>query len=368
VNPATALAPFAADVPGAPASEITVAPASAAEAATVLATASRHRLRVLVWGAGTHQGYGYRVDPDVVLATSAFDDLLVWEPDDLTLTVGTGVTVATIEDHVGERRQSALLPESEPDATAGGIVAAGLSGWRRLRFGPTRDRVLEAVIVTGDGRVIKGGARLVKNATGYDLPRLATGSFGSLGLIVHVCFKLWPEPPERATVTISDPESAFQTAFRPLAVVEERDRSRVYLAGTDAEIAAQATDLGGTIQPGHHWPDPLDGLVRLVLRVPAGRTADAVARLAPDMSYQAAHGVGEIRIGSATTTPEAVTELRDWAESIGGALVIAAAPESLSGVVDPWGTPPASLPLQRRVKEAFDPAGVMNPGRLPGGL
>ena len=124
-------------------------------------------------------------------------------------------------DQLEQRGQTAVLPEDVPGATVGGVVACGLSGWRRLRYGPTRDRVLETVSVTGDGRVIRGGARLVKNSTGYDLPRLLTGSFGSLGLIVQVCLKLWPEPEEHVTVTIDDPERAA-AAYRPLAVIEDR--------------------------------------------------------------------------------------------------------------------------------------------------
>ncbi|NIR39303.1 MAG: FAD-binding protein, partial [Gemmatimonadetes bacterium] len=89
-----------------------------------------------------------------------------WQPDDLTVVVEAGVTVGTLESMLAERGQTALLPEWGPEATVGGVVAAGISGYRRARLGPTRDRVLEVTIVTGDGRVVRGGGRVVKNVSG----------------------------------------------------------------------------------------------------------------------------------------------------------------------------------------------------------
>ena len=361
------LAPYVAEVPGAPDAPFVVAPRTAEETSAILRIASREGMTVLPWGAGTHQGYGRPVAPDVVLATNRLQRIVAWEPDDLTFVAQAGVTLGTIETHLAGRRQTAGLPESEPDATLGGIVAAGLSGWRRLRYGPTRDRVLETVSVTGDGRVLRGGARLVKNSTGYDLPRLLAGSFGSLGLVVQVCLKLWPEPGEYATVMVDDPEQAG-AAYRPLAIIEDRAATRVYLGGTGAEVAAQADALGGTGTSGLQWPEPPSGAVRITVRVPAGRVREACDRLPSHWDYRAAHGVGEIRAATDAADSAEIVALREWAEACGGALVVAAAPEDLAAQVDPWGKAPPSLSLQRRVKAAFDPAGVMNPGRLPGGL
>ena len=166
----------------------------------MLTAASTDRTAVLLWGGGTHQGIGGRVSPGVVLATSRLDRIVSWEPEDLTVVVEAGVRIGDLDDLLAEKGQSAVLPETMPDATVGGVVAGGISGYRRARYGPTRDRVLEVTLVTGDGRIVTGGGQVVKNVSGYDLPRLATASFGGLGLVGRVCLKLWPAPPARFTM------------------------------------------------------------------------------------------------------------------------------------------------------------------------
>jgi glycolate oxidase FAD binding subunit len=246
------------------------------------------------------------------------------------------------------------------------VVAAGVSGWRRYRYGSTRERVLEVLVATGDGRVVRGGAQVVKNVTGYDFPRLITGSLGSLGLIGRLCLKLWPKGEAAATVRVNDPREAVDIAYRPLAVLETATGCFAYLAGTEREVAAQGAALGGRVQEGLLWPEHPIGDVVVSVRVPPASTIEAVRRLGEPVSFVAAHGVGEVTAAFGPVQPTALEALRTWAESMGGAMVMLAAPDGFA--LDPWGVPPQTLDLQRRVKAGFDPAGVMAPGRLPGGL
>lgn len=353
---------FAADVEGAPEAEFTFAPSTAEDTAALLDFAAEHHLSVVPWGGGTHQ-FGPPTEPDVIVSTQALGGV-DWHPDDLTVVVGAGIPVTTLEERLTERGQSAVLPEHPGAATFGGVIAAGASGWRRLRFGPTRDRILEVVAATGDGRVIRGGGQVVKNVSGYDLPRLFTGSFGSLGVITRVCLKLWPIGAATATVAMDDPVRALAIAQRPLAILQTARGVSVYLAGTQAEVEAQTVALGGEASAGLAWPDRPHGDVVATVRVPPALVADAIERVAAH-GFVAAHGVGEVEVAGAIPV-DAVTAWRSWAESHGGALVVTRAPADFG--VDPWGTPPATLDLQRRIKAAFDPLGVMVPGRLPGGI
>ena len=110
------------------------------------------------------------------------EGVFLYDPAELTVTVGAGTTVADLAGVLAAAGQECVLDPRDPTrATVGGTLAAGLSGHRRLRYGPLRDRLLEVRFVTGDGRVVKGGGPTVKNVTGYDVPRLLVGSLGTIG-------------------------------------------------------------------------------------------------------------------------------------------------------------------------------------------
>lgn len=354
-----------AEVEGAPEANLTVAPKTPHDVVAVLHHASERGLNLQVWGGGTRSGFGAPPPPDIVMSTGRLSEVEVWEPDDLTLVIGAGAKVADIESLLAEQNQTAVLPEVPGVSTVGGVIAAGASALRRGRLYGTRERLLETTVVTGDGRIIRGGGRVVKNVTGYDIPRLHMGAFGSLGVIVSVCLKLWPNPPAAATVKVDDVQSASSIA-RPLAVLEENQGIRVLVWGTDAEVESKVDRLGGVSQPGHDWPSDPPGDFRWSLRLPPALTSEGIRRMPPDWRYLAVHGVGEIR--AASGSKEGAADLRAWAESSGGHLVVADAPsDSLDGF-DPWGAPPQGLRLQRDLIAQFDPARVINPGRLPGGL
>jgi glycolate oxidase FAD binding subunit len=332
--------------------------------AETLRHASENRRVVQVIGGGTRHGYGSPPPPDIVLGMSGFSGIEEWDPDDLTVTVGAGTPVAELESLLAERAQTAVLPEVPGRSTIGGVIAAGVSSLRRGRLLGTRERMLEVRLVTGDGRVVRGGGRVVKNVSGYDLPRLVVGAFGALGVIFSVCLKLWPVPRAAATITIDDPDLTGKVT-RPLAVLDDNGVLRVFLWGTPEEVAATGARLGGVMSEGHDWPSDPEGPYRWSLRVPPALTGPALERLPDGWRHLAVHGAGDVR--AASDNPEGAMDLRSWAEGVGGALVSVARPPD-DDVLDPWGTPPPGLDIQRRLIAQFDPARVINPGRLPGGI
>ena len=350
------------EIPGAPATAFQIAPKTIRDVEAILRYATEKGLVVQVWGGGTHSGYGIPPPPDFVMSMERLADVEAWEPDDLTIVVGAGARIETIEAMLAERNQSLVLSERPGDATVGGVIAAGVSGLRRGRLYATRERVLEVTMVTGDGRLIRSGGRVVKNVTGYDLHRLAVGAFGSLGVIVSVCLKLWPTPPGSATVLVDDLEQASQIV-RPLAVVDVDGQLMVYLQGTEAEVESQTERLGGKWTPGLDWPADPTGAWQWSLRVPPAGTSGAITRLPGGWSHLAIQGVGEIR--AASDNQDGAEELRSWAEASGGQLVMT---KGDPAIFDPWGTKPPGLALQERLISEFDPARIINPGRLPGGV
>ncbi len=342
-----------------------VAPSTVEDLSSILRGATEGKRVVQVVGGGTKQGYGTPQRPDLIVDMGGLSGIEEWDPDDLTVTVGAGTPVGELEATLAERSQTAVLPEVPGESTVGGVISAGVSSLRRARLLGTRERMLEVRLVTGDGRVVRGGGRVVKNVSGYDLPRLVVGAFGSLGVLTSVCLKLWPRPRGSATVVIDDIEAAGRVV-RPLAVLEHDGVIEVFLWGTPEEVAASSARLGGEPSSGHRWPADPEGPYRWSLRVPPAQTASALERLPNGWHYVAVHRAGDIRAAS----PDAggAAELREWVEGVGGALVVVEAPADGLNGLDPWGSPPPGLEVQRRLIAQFDPGRILNPGRLPAGL
>jgi len=194
-------------------------PATVAEAGALLAAAAAADLAVVARGGGSKLGWG--APPrrcDLVVDTTALDQVVEHAAGDLVARVQAGVSVARLgEVLAGAGQQLALDPPpsapsgadgAAPDwlgATVGGTLATGAAGPRRLRYGTPRDLVIGITVVRADGTVAKSGGKVVKNVAGYDLGRLFTGSFGTLGLIVEAVFRLHPLPASTAFVTADCP-------------------------------------------------------------------------------------------------------------------------------------------------------------------
>lgn len=195
---------------------VAVAPASAEEVAAVLRFASAHDLTVVPAGGFARQGIGgvpERVD--IVLETRRLAALEHYDPGDLTLGAGAGMTLAALEEKLAANQQ--FLPVQSPRAereTIGGLLATAASSPLRHGYGGLRDYCIGVHFVTGDGRIAKGGGRVVKNVAGYDLMKLLIGSFGTLGIIVSANFKVFPRPRQTATFACDFASAEEAVAFR----------------------------------------------------------------------------------------------------------------------------------------------------------
>jgi hypothetical protein len=166
-------------------------------------------------------------------------------------------------------------------------------------------------------------------------------------------------------VAISDLEISKRVK-RPLAVLERNGMIEVFLWGMPEEVVASTGRLAGEVTDGHRWPaDPM-GAFRWSVRVPPALTSAAIYRLPDGWDYLAIHGAGDIR--AASDNVDGAEGLRMWVEGSGGALVATEAPVGGLDGLDPWGSPPPGIEIQRRLIAQFDPGRILNPGRLPGGL
>jgi len=335
-----------------------LAPRSIEETAMIIRGAAGRGLSVMPVGSGSTL---QSVEADIALLTSNITGIIDYQPDDLTIVVAAGTTLAEIDATLAPRQQSAVLPESSPHRTVGGVVASGASGFSRLRYGPTSDRVLGLDMATGYGEVVHAGGRLVKNVTGYDLSRLATGSFGSLGVIGSVCLKLWPASSERRTVVTDNALACFDNLYQPVAVLETETGVRAYIQGSERSVQNDVEILGGTSTNGFTWPKPIRSPVLADVRVPARLVSEAlgIVKAMSPQRFIAQHGVGVIETGFDSYDESSLRELRAWARRSGGSVAVNAAGLSAE---QRWGPPSGAVAVQRRLLNLFDPSGVCNPG------
>jgi glycolate oxidase FAD binding subunit len=171
-------------------------PGSVEELSEVMRLASSERLSVVPWGSGTKISLGgipERVD--LLVGLARFNRIIDYEPADLTATIEGGALLREVQAYLGQRRQFLPLdPPSAARATIGGILATNASGPRRLLHGAARDLLIGLRVVHADGTVTRGGAKVVKNVSGYDMPKLYIGSLGTLGIIVEGTFRIYPLP------------------------------------------------------------------------------------------------------------------------------------------------------------------------------
>jgi glycolate oxidase FAD binding subunit len=178
--------------------EAVVFPGSKEEVAAVLALAADEGIPVTPWGGGTKLGIGSPPTRlGLVLGLKRLHRILEHEPGDLTATVETGITLSALQSELGKRGQWVSLDPAQPErATLGGILASNASGPRRHLYGTCRDLLIGLTVVGGDGSIVRGGGKVVKNVAGYDLPKLYIGSYGTLGILVEATLKLRPLPDE----------------------------------------------------------------------------------------------------------------------------------------------------------------------------
>jgi glycolate oxidase FAD binding subunit len=290
--------------------------------------------------------------PAAGTAISAPAGILRYEPDDLTVTVGAGTSYADLDAALAAHGQECALDPRDPAATVGGIVACGLSGIRRLRHGPLRDHVLEVRFLTGDGRVVKGGGPTVKNVTGYDVPRLFVGSFGTLGVLAQLTLRCRPRPAHAHWFATDEPVDRFRAA----AMLWDGHQVFVRLEGAAVDVDAQSAGLRST-----EIPELPTGAHRGRISVPPGALKSVGAALAaiPGARWCAELGVGTVHV--AGDDASVLVAARAVAHDHNGWMLREAGGDDLDG----FGRALPNATLMRRVKDAFDPTGKLAPGRLP---
>jgi glycolate oxidase FAD binding subunit len=354
-------------------------PASVEDLVEAIAGAAASGRKLEIAGGGTKAQVGAPRDVEWVHMT-AFCGVIDYDPAELVLTAGAGTPLAEIEALVASKGQMlAFEPHGAAGSTLGGTVAAGVSGSRRVSRGAVRDHLLGFKAVSGRGESFVGGAKVVKNVTGYDLPKLAAGSWGRLFALTEVTLKVLPRPPEKATLAADglDPAAAVALMSRALGSQAEVAAAAcvdgvtaLRLEGFGPSVAARRALLEAmgaarvlseseaeVFWAGLQQPLP-DAPVLWRLSLPASRAAEVVGKgLGPwRMDW------GGARVWLACEDAEAV---RAAAGAAGGHAMLVRAPGAMRQRVAALHPQPGPVTaLEQRVRRAFDPKGVFETGRF----
>jgi len=373
-------------------------PTDATQCARILAQAAADRRTVRIRGSGTKSYLGDVGATDIELGTERVAGVIDHVPADLTVTVGAGTRMADLK--VALEKAGQFIPLDPPHAdgaTVGGLIAANSNGFWRVRYGGVRDLLIGTRTALADGTVARAGGRVVKNVAGYDLDKLLVGSLGTLGVIVEATFKVLPLPEtsDGLVARFDRPAEAFavahaivRAAARVEACVVERtvegwcvavqargSGPTVMRAMSDArqEVAARhgdAAELADAIDRMRELPArATDGaLVKVSLPVAASAAfAENAERLESfaALAVDAASGVARVHLAN-----EDDAVIRDAealllaARMVGGNGRVERRAEQLRSRLSTWPNRPNGDFLMRRVKEAFDPARILEPGRL----
>ena len=380
---------------------LVAAPGSTEEAAALLTACAASDLAVGIRGQGTALSWGSPPRRlDVIIETRRLDQVVEHVAGDLVAVVQAGLTLDALNERVGQHGQQLALDQPRPGASIGGTLSTARCGARRVHYGSPRDLVLGVTLVLADGVVAHAGGKVVKNVAGYDLAKLVTGAYGTLGLVTEAVFRLHPLPPKTCWLRVSCADSA-DVVRRALSIngsqlapgavelrrapgservellvllegtehgVDERTPDVLRLLGEGAEVVPAQTAEVAALPEGDvliKTAVPLTGLLTLLQAVATAEDATDVP-----LRLSGSAGVGVLHVSAPADADveglaAVLTRLR--AACTGGSAVLVDGPAALRERVDPRGPVPG-LDLMRRVKDQFDPRGAMSPGRFVGGI
>ena len=372
--------------------------------AVLAARAKNRTLEIL--GAGTKRAYGRPTSCDDALDVSALRGIVKYEPAELILTVLPGTPIAEITALLDLKNQrlgfepadwAALFGRPAGTSTIGGVLSADANGAAAIRYGRARDSLLGVRAVNGFAESYKAGGKVVKNVTGFDLPKLMCGAMGTLGVLTEVTLRVYPKPPQSASLIVRDvsveegfallrrvwqsPLEVTALAYIPasmpltqLGYVGEgaalirlegaheplREKIAALLAIAPSAQQIEASNIFGAISDGAIFAGQSCDLWRV--SVPPSEAAGIVRQTGSSI-FAADWAGGALWIGlEAGGNGE---ELRVLCENAGGQATLVKADEEIRQRVAPFTLePPARRALTKAVKAAFDPQNIFNPGRM----
>ncbi len=345
--------------------------------ADTIRIAAERKAPLHICGGGSKEFYGNRIVGQNIsmLDVTAYSGIVAYEPTELVVTARTGTRLADLEAQLHKHRQMLAFepPHFGAAATLGGCIAAGLSGPRRASVGAVRDFVLGVRMLDGRGDDLRFGGQVMKNVAGYDISRLMTGSMGTLGLLLEISLKVLPLPPMEMTLSLQMKQAvAIEKmnlwAGKPLPISATcfcNDALTLRLSGAEAAVHAAHMKLGGeeVAEAAAFWQSVREQ-THLFFQPGKSLWRLSMKSTTPPLSLpgqQLIEWGGALRwlISDAAMDAETV---RAAAKTAGGHATLFRSGESSAAAFHPLTA--EMMSIHRRLKEKFDPMGILNPGRM----
>jgi glycolate oxidase FAD binding subunit len=381
-------------------------PHSQAELAAVITTANSHKWRVLSCGSGSKINWGgLAKNIDIIVSTERINQLIEHAVGDLTVTVEAGMKFAQLQEILAKHHQFLALDPAFPNsATIGGMVATADTGSLRQRYGGVRDQLLGITFIRADGQIAKAGGRVVKNVAGYDLMKLFTGAYGTLGIISQVTFRVYPIPETSQTVILTGKPEAISQAVRTLQSSELTPTQVDLLSSklvTNLDLGTgiglitrfqsinesvqeqskrllaigEKLGLQGVIYLGNQEADLWQRLPEQIHDLATESTITCKIGVLPTQAVEILNNIeiGLIHLSSGLgmvrlENQEQILHLRNLCTANSGFLTILSASVELKKNIDVWGDIGNSLAVMRGIKKQFDTQNILSPGRFVGGI
>ncbi|MBD1859420.1 MULTISPECIES: FAD-binding oxidoreductase [Leptolyngbya] len=381
-----------------------VSPATIEELGAIVACAYQHQWRILPCGHATKLHWGGVIDEvTLVVSTEKLDRLVEHAEGDLTVTTEVGISFAQLQAIVGKVGQfCAIDPQFRDRATLGGIIATADTGSLRHRYNSVRDMLLGITFVRYDGEIVKAGGRVVKNVAGYDLMKLLTGSYGTLGILAQATLRVYPIPANTQSILVyGDSDSLAQAAqtllssaltptsvdllsnsltekstvgllvrFQSIPESVNLQIQRLTEVATALGLFVSDADLWQTFQDRMDVSDQRNTIVcKIGVRPSSAVTVlDQLASILPaaKVVIHAGSGIGQLSVPDARSTQ--ILEARSICAASGGYLSVLQGSIAFKQQLDVWGYSGNALNVMQRVKAQFDPQTLFSPHRFVGGI
>ena len=388
----------------------TVYPNTQEELAALIACARQNRWRVLPCGSGSKLDWGGLVEGvNIAVSTARLNRLVEHAVGDLTVTAAAGMKFADLQAVLGAAGQFLPIDPAYPQqATLGGIVATADTGSLRHRYRGVRDLLLGMTFVRSDGKIAVAGGRVVKNVAGYDMMKLFTGSYGTLGIISQVTFRVYPLPESSGTVILTGEAGALaqaaqillSSALTPTAVdllspdlvtklglgkgtglivrfqsiAESVQQQSARLLEVGEKLGLQGTKCSENDEhqlwqrlPETMWNCNTKSAIFCKIGIRPSEAVTFINQLPiQDALIHAGSGLGVLRFETATA--ETLLQVRQKCEAKGGFLTVLVAPTDIKQELDVWGYTGSAIDVMGRIKQQFDPENILSPNRFLSGI